>query len=104
LQALHAMCASKKGVSAHQLHRALEITYKTAWFLCHRIREAMRSDDLTPIGGAGKFVEVDETYIGRLAGVPVSKGAAHKNTVVTLVERGGKARSFHVDTARMGNV
>ncbi|TRC89522.1 IS1595 family transposase [Mesorhizobium sp. WSM4310] len=105
LQALHAMCASKKGVSAHQLHRALEITYKTAWFLCHRIREAMRSDDFTPMGGAGKFVEVDETYIGRLKGTPVKPGGgAHKNTVVALVERGGRVRTFHVDTARMGTV
>ncbi|WP_264296076.1 IS1595 family transposase [Mesorhizobium sp. B2-8-5] len=71
LQAIHAMCASKKGVSAHQLHRALEITYKTAWFLCHRIRETMRSDDFTPMGGNGKTVEVDETYIGRLKNTPV---------------------------------
>lgn len=70
LQALHAMCASKKGVSAHQLHRALEITYKTAWFMCHRIREAMRSDDFTPMGGAGKFVEVDETYISTALRLP----------------------------------
>lgn len=105
LQALHAMCASKKGVSAHQLHRALEITYKTAWFLCHRIREAMRSDDFTPMGGEGKTVEADETYIGRLAGTKVRRGgASHKNTVLTLVERGGRARSFHVDTARIGTV
>lgn len=105
LQALHAMCASKKGVSAQQLHRALEITYKTAWFMCHRIREAMRSDDFTPMGGAGKFVEVDETYIGRLAGVPKQKtGAAHKNTVLTLVERGGIARSFHIDSATVARV
>ncbi|PZV37479.1 IS1595 family transposase [Mesorhizobium kowhaii] len=105
LQALHAMCASKKGVSAHQLHRALEITYKTAWFLCHRIRETMRSGDFSPMGGNGKTVEVDETYIGRLKDTPVkSGGGAHKNTVVTLVERGGRARSFHVDTARIGTV
>jgi transposase-like protein len=104
LQALHAMCASKKGVSAHQLHRALEITYKTAWFLCHRIREAMRSDDFTPMGGAGKFVEVDETYIGRLADVPVGPSGAHKNVVLTLVERGGVARSFHIDSATVARV
>lgn len=105
LQALHAMCASKKGVSAHQLHRALEITYKSAWFMCHRIREAMRSGDFTPMGGNGKTVEVDETYTGRLAGTPLKRGGgAHKNTVVTLVERGGRARSFHVDTARIGTI
>lgn len=64
LQAIHLMCSSKKGISAHQLHRVLECTYKTAWFLAHRIREAMRSDDFTPMGGAGKTVEVDETFIG----------------------------------------
>ena len=90
LQAFYLMASSKKGVSSHQLHRALGVTYKTAWFLSHRIREAMRSDDFTPMGGVGKFVEVDETYIGRLKGAPVkSGGGAHKNTVVTLVERGG---------------
>ncbi|TGT60478.1 IS1595 family transposase [Mesorhizobium sp. M00.F.Ca.ET.170.01.1.1] len=104
LQALHAMCASKKGVSAHQLHRALEITYKSAWFMCHRIREAMRSDDFTPMGGAGKFVEVDETYIGRLTGMEVTRSAAHKNVVLTLVERGGIARSFHIDSATVARV
>ncbi len=65
LQAIHLMCSSKKGNSAHQLHRVLECTYKTVWFLAHRIREAMRSDDFMPIGGDGKTVEADETYIGR---------------------------------------
>ncbi|MFK0692927.1 IS1595 family transposase [Mesorhizobium sp. IMUNJ 23033] len=104
LQAIHLMCASKKGISAHQMHRILECTYEAAWFLCHRIREAMRSGDFTPMGGAGKFVEVDETYIGRLAGVPVTQGAQHKNMVLTLVERGGIARSFHIDTATVARV
>lgn len=105
LQAIHLMCSSKKGISAHQMHRVLEVTYKTAWFLCHRIREAMRSGDFSPMGGNGKTIEVDETYIGRLAGTPVKPGGgAHKNTVVTLVERGGIARSFHVDTARLGTI
>ncbi len=99
LQAIHLMCSSKKGISSHQLHRVLECTYKTAWFLSHRIREAMRSDNFTPMGGAGKTVEVDATYIGRLAGVPKNVGgAAHKNTILTLVERGGVARSFHIDS------
>jgi transposase-like protein len=98
LQAIHLMCSSKKGISAHQLHRVLECTYKTAWFLAHRIREAMRSDDFTPMGGAGKFVEADETYIGRLAGVPKQRGGGgHKNTVLTLVERKGRARSHAKD-------
>ena len=99
LQAFFLMASSKKGVSAHQLHRSLGITYKTAWFLAHRIREAMRNGGLLPpIGGKGKIVEVDETYIGRLQGQKKQRGAAHKNTVLTLVERGGSARSFHIDT------
>lgn len=105
LQAIHLMCSSKKGISAHQLHRVLECTYKTAWFLAHRIREAMRSDDFTPMGGNGKTVEADETYIGRLYGQPkASAGAGHKNTVLTLVERGGRARSFHIDGATVARV
>lgn len=104
LQAIHLMCASKKGVSAHQMHRILECTYEAAWFLCHRIRLAMASGDLSPLGGNGKTVEVDETYIGRLTNTPVTRGTGHKNTVVTLVERGGRARSFHVDTARIGTI
>lgn len=106
LQAIHLMCSSKKGISAHQLHRVLECTYKTAWFLAHRIREAMRSDDFTPMGGiTGGVVEADETYIGRLSGTPKNvKGSAHKNMVLTLVERGGAARSFHIDTATVSQV
>jgi transposase-like protein len=93
LQAIHLMCSSKKGISAHQLHRVLECTYKTAWFLAHHIREAMRSDSFSPMGGAGMTVEADETYIGKLTGVPKGVGgSAHKNTVLTLVERGGVAR------------
>lgn len=66
LQAVYLMTSSKKGVSAHQLHRTLEITYKSAWFLAHRVREAMRSGDLTPFGSGGGVVEIDETFIGRL--------------------------------------
>lgn len=104
-QAAHLLASSKKGISAHQLHRTLQVQYKTAWFMFHRLREAMRSTDFSPMGGEGKHVEVDETYIGRLKGTTVKPGGgAHKNTVVTLVERGGIARSFHVDTARMGNI
>lgn len=108
LQAIHLMCSSKKGISAHQLHRVLECTYKTAWFLAHRIREAMRSDDFTPMGGNGKAVEADETFIGRLYGVPKSKtgggSQSHKNTVLTLVERGGAARSFHIDSTTVARI
>src|ERR1700722_15613851 len=98
LQAFHLMTSSKKGVSAHQLHRTLQIGYEAAWFMAHRIRESMRAGGLSPLGKGGKVVEADETYIGRLVGQPVRKGGgSHKNTVLTLVERGGSARSFHVD-------
>jgi hypothetical protein len=68
LQAVYLMTSSKKGVSAHQLHRMLEVTYKSPWFLSHRIREAMRSGDLSPLGNGGGIVEVDETFIGRIKG------------------------------------
>jgi transposase-like protein len=101
LQAMHLMCASKKGVSAHQLHRTLEITYKSAWFLAHRIREAMRSGELAPFGGSGSAVEADETFIGREPGVPVKRAFHHKMKVLTLVDREtGRARSMVVDDLR----
>jgi ISXO2-like transposase domain len=75
------------------------------WLLAHRIREAMRDGKLSPMGGSGKIVEADETYIGRLAGVPKQKsGGAHKNIVLTLVERGGSARSFHVDSTSVADI
>lgn len=99
LQAVYLMTSSKKGISAHQLHRALDVTYKTAWFLAHRIREAMREGDLTPFGQGGGAVEVDETYIGKKEGAGNPKGGhAHKMTVVGLVDReSGKCRMYHVD-------
>jgi transposase-like protein len=97
LQAMHLVCSSKKGISANQLHRTLGVTLKTAWFMGHRIREAMRTGGLAPMGGEGSTVEIDETYIGRKDGFEVRQGAWHKNAVLTLVERGGSARSFHVD-------
>lgn len=106
LQAVHLIASSKKGISSHQLHRILEIQYKSAWFLAHRIREAMRDGKLAPMGGAGKIVEADETFTGRLAGQPKNRkgGWAHKNTVLTLVERGGIARSFHVDSTSIAQI
>src|SRR5262245_52978557 len=105
LQAFHLMTSSKKGVSAHQLHRTLSIGYEAAWFMAHRIRESMRAGGLSPMGGGGKVVEADETYIGRLKGQPKRPGGAtHKNTVLTLVERGGAARSFHIDGATIGQM
>lgn len=102
LMAAYLLCSSKKGMSSHQLHRTLEITYKSAWFMTHRIREAMKTGMFSPIGGAGKTVEADETYIGVKDG-PEGKwkrrGGGHKRAVVSLVERGGEARTFHVDRA-----
>jgi transposase-like protein len=104
--AVYLLNSSKKGMSAHQIHRTLKVTYKTAWFMMHRIREAMRTGGLGPMGGSGKTVEADETYIGRLQGVPKPKkgGAAHKNIVLTLVERGGSARSFHIDATSIAQI
>lgn len=96
LQAVHLIASSKKGISAHQLHRVLEVQYKTAWFLAHRIREAMRSGDLAPFGGNGTPVEVDETYILNRKGVARHKGGGgHKMAVLSLVDREtGHVRSF----------
>jgi transposase-like protein len=107
LQAFFLMASSKKGMSSHQLHRALGITYKSAWFLTHRIREAMRAGGLMPpMGGSGGTVEADETYFGFLEGQPKKGrlGTSNRNTVVTLVERGGSARSFHVDGSRIADI
>lgn len=105
LLATHLMSSSKKGISAHQLHRMLGITYKSAWFMCHRIREAMKPEGNEPMGGKGKHVEADETFIGRKAGVAMGHGGfAHKRAVLSLVERGGAVRSFHIDSATADNV
>ena len=106
--ATHLMAASKKGISAHQIHRMLGVTYKTAWFMCHRIREAMKEDveSSGPLGGEGVIVEADETYFGKREDGYISpqrkgrpyrskKPAVGKRSVVSLVERGGRVRSFH---------
>ncbi len=96
LMAFALVNASKKGISAHQLHRSLGITYKSAWFLAHRIREAMDSGD-GPLGGdPDRIVEADETYVGGSTMNRASKKTAPKKIVMTLVERGGMARSFHI--------
>jgi transposase-like protein len=98
--AFHLMASSKKGMSAHQLHRMLKVNYRTAWFMEHRIRECMnRESSTTPMGGPGSIVEIDETFIGKKKGVAVKRGYAHKHAVMTLIERrpeGGRSRSFHV--------
>jgi transposase-like protein len=116
--ATYLMTSSKKGMSAHQLHRMLGVTYKTAWFMAHRIREAMKEDVKSsgPLGGAGKVVEADETYFGktetqpevRTDGTPFKRknkpGPAGKRAVVALVERGGSARMIHVEKATVETV
>jgi transposase-like protein len=103
LQAVFLLCSSKKGMSAHQLHRTLGVTYKTAWFMSHRIRKAMETHSMEPMGGTGGIVEADETYWGTSA---VGKrnqrvgrripGGSEKMKVFSLIERGGQARSFAV--------
>jgi len=121
LMAFYLMSASKKGMSAHQLHRALGVTYKAAWFMCHRIREAMRPDagpGSDPLGGKGKTVEADETYFGYYEGArertktstgkkPTKRGRSGpggKRAIVSLVERGGLVRSFHAAVADQDTV
>jgi transposase-like protein len=105
LQATYLMTASKKGISAHQLHRVLEITYKSAWFLAHRIREAMRSGDLAPFGSCGGIVEVDETFIGRIKGAPKKRAYHHKMKVLALIDRDtGTARTMVVDDVTAATV
>ena len=99
--ATHLMASSKKGMSAHQLHRSIGVTYKTAWFMFHRIREAMRGGEFSPMGGGGGAVEVDETFIGNDPTRPKKPGQRHyhhKMKVITLVDRNsGRAQSFVVD-------
>jgi transposase-like protein len=96
--AMHLMASSKKGISAHQLHRLLGITYKSAWFMAHRIREAMREAKPGPLGGQNKVVEVDETYVGGKLGNRKSRKVPPKKAVVALVEREGRVRGHHVPT------
>jgi len=107
LQAIYLMCSSKKGISSNQLHRTLGVTLKTAWFMSHRIREAMRTGGLAPMGGAGAIVEADETFIGKKADTvkhPNARGYAHKQAALSLVERGGEVRSFAIDKADTANI
>jgi len=116
LAALFLMTASKKGVSAHQVHRMLGISYKSTWFMLHRLREAMRTGGLAPLGGEGKVVEVDEAYHGKVEthrvsaqrqGRPYknrSRGPADKRPILALIERGGSVRTFHVPVADQATV
>src|SRR6185312_297762 len=103
LAATHLLMASKKGMSALQVSRMLGVSYKSSWFMCHRIRESLREKDPELLGGEGKTVEADETYVGgkeknkhkakRTAG---ANGGVGKEMVFALVERGGKVRSSHM--------
>jgi transposase-like protein len=115
--AFHLMASSKKGISAHQLHRTLDIGYEAAWFMAHRIREAMRVGGLVaPMGGAGGIVEADETYFGKTDeprprgryARPFTKGGksgpSNKRPIISLVERGGRVRSFHIPSATKESV
>jgi transposase-like protein len=117
LAALFLMTASKKGVSAHQMHRMLGVSYKSTWFMMHRLREAMRIGGLEPFGGEGKVVEADETYYGKVDQRRPSKqrgdrpytrggksGPGGKRPIVALVERGGSVRTFHVAVADAAGV
>ncbi len=97
LQAIYLMCSSKKGISTRQLQRTFDVSLKTAWFMSHRIREAMATVGVKPMGGEGAVVEIDETFIGQKADMPKRRGYAHKHAVLTLVERGKGSRSFHVE-------
>ena len=101
LLATHLICCSKKGMSAHQLYRSLGFgSYRTAWFMAHRIREAMADLEPNksggPLGGAGKVVEADETVVGGKAKNRAYRDPAPKKMVATLVERGGRVRSKHI--------
>jgi transposase-like protein len=98
LQALFAIASSKKGISSNQLHRTLGITLKSAWFMSHRIREAMRNGVLAPFGGNGGTVESDETFLWNDPGKPVKRGYMHKNKILSLIDReSGEARSVVID-------
>jgi transposase-like protein len=98
------MNSSKKGMSAHQLHRSIGVTYRTAWFMWHRIREAQRVDNPPIMGGPDKFVEADETYFGPKPGAKKGRGGKGKRAVVALVERGGGSRTFHVQDMTAGTL
>jgi transposase-like protein len=96
LQGIYLVATSKKGISANQLHRTLGITLKSAWFMGHRIREAMRDNSTDLLGGGGSIVEADETYMAAKRGEKAVQGGAHRSKVVSLVSREGKTRSFHI--------
>jgi len=107
LQAVHLMTSSKKGISSHQIMRILDITYKTAWFMTHRIREAMTEGDwrvIGKLGGEGQTIEADETWVGGKAANRAYGPIPPKQAVAALVERGGRLRMFHVPNVTASNL
>ncbi|MEI7806417.1 MAG: IS1595 family transposase [Hyphomicrobiales bacterium] len=104
--AAHLFNQGKNGVSAHEMHRTLGVTYKTAWFMMHRLREAMAEMAPTPMGGKGKSIQADETYYGNSSkrAKGYRKGHRHKSSIVALVEPKGRARAFHVKRATVSSV
>jgi transposase-like protein len=107
LQIIHLMCASKKGIATRQIQRMLSCSMKTAWFLSHRIREAMKSGDLSLLGGPGQIVEIDETVIGKTEDAPkkiIGGRSGFRNVAFSLIERGGSARTFHVEGVTMATL
>jgi len=109
LQAIYLLCSSKKGISTRQLQRTFRVGLKTAWFLSHRVREAMKTLGVEPMGGEGHVLEIDETYFGDKAVVTKrtkhgKSGLSSKRAVIALVERGGNARTFHVGHANRATV
>lgn len=117
LLANHMICSAKKGVSAHQVHRTIGVTYKTAWFMCHRIREAMTETPTGMLGGAGGIVEADETYWGRREDAPPKpttkkerfsyrglRAMKDQRPIVALVERDGSVRGFHMGSVTSANL
>jgi transposase-like protein len=105
LQTVHLIASSKKGISTHQIHRTMGVTLKTAWFMTMRIREAMKAFGFEPLGGPWRVVEGDETYIGgKAANRAYSDTIPPKQIVMTLVERGGGVRSFHVPNVNAANL
>jgi transposase-like protein len=103
LQAIQLICGSKKGISTRQIQRTFNCSMKTAWFLMHRIREIMKPANGgvgSPLGGEGKTLEADTTYVGRKPGTKVARGVGHMRPVFALIERDGNARSFHMPNVR----
>ncbi|WP_299321419.1 IS1595 family transposase [Parasphingopyxis sp.] len=105
LLATYLLSSSKKGMSAKQIERMLGVTYKTAWFMCHRIREAMRDTNTTPMGSGGGAVEADETFIGKEPGKKTKSGYFHKMKVLSLVDRDtGRSKSMVVDSLKAPDI